>query len=192
MRLHTAKNNLSEERTNPPMKKRYRQRLATLAHSLLEHYHDGKIELDDGRLIDFDMQSYAENADGGGLKPAKVNECGSSCCLLGYAPFVFDQAKKDISWLEVSNYVVGFNSFNENSEGSDLRWDFLFSEKWSNNPKLAACRVLWFLEFGETMEASDYPDDDEDPWLKRMMPLTHERIKELLWAWMRGLKPTSR
>ena len=131
----------------PPINK---QRVARLAHHLLTHgQNDSLLTLDNGRTFGFDMKDYAKNRQGKTLLPDRVKSCGTSCCFMGYAPLVFPETRNMTRWFDVGNWILG------GREGYYL----LFSSEWPNNPKHAACRALFLLEYGSYYDDGEFDGD---------------------------------
>lgn len=93
----------------------------------------------------FDMQHFAMDENDVEVYPDSVHECGTSCCLLGYAPVIFEEYRiSEIAWDDIELSLTG--SFDE--EG----WDCLFDTDYPNDRKQAAARINRFLT-----------TDDRDP-----------------------------
>lgn len=139
------------------MKKLHQKRLAKLAIALLKSKRD----------IKFEMSCYSRNEEGVNLAPGRVMACGTSCCFLGFAPFVFPAVRKLKRWGHVCEWVIDAPAFGD-------RWIYLFKYCWPDDPKAAGARALWFLQNLESDKP--YPTSMR---IKQMKLSVDEIVKEL-------------
>lgn len=75
------------------------------------------------------------------IRPEEVNECGSSCCLVGLGAYLYPEMMKDVrEWDYVSRIVFGIDYYDDNKA-----WDFLFNSSIPNDPVEIAYRLLSYL-----------------------------------------------
>lgn len=81
-----------------------------------------------------------------------VNECGTNCCILGYAPNVkgLEIAKSDFSSIGFFKYYTyslrNFPYIGQNYENHNNAWDFLFSEEWKDSKEMFFERLDYLIK----------------------------------------------
>ena len=124
-----------------------KDRLARLAIALLEHSTGRHIKLGD-RKLEFDMRDYISSGINHDIQPA-AHACGTTCCFLGFAPMIDEEAAACDDWDDVFEYVIG-------SGNLDSVYYFLLDVHLPDSPKRAAARALYVLEDKLGTSEEDY------------------------------------
>lgn len=158
-----------------------KHRLATLAIALVTNHRYRRLRPPENRKMTFDMSWWAHDEDGAMIGPDQVNECGTSCCFLGYAPVVMPETRGMDEWGDVINWVIG-------KEAARLE-NFLFGASWKSIPLEAAARALFILEGNDPGSMSSHGGMAQNCTLFKLSRLSKPKMLARLQAFITQTQP---